>query len=47
MGRPSKGVGAIGPVGVGLNKPKNDLSRGASVEAAKSIAYIPAFQSLK
>ncbi|MGL5640476.1 MAG: phosphate acetyltransferase [Mycoplasmoidaceae bacterium] len=40
-------VVAIGPVVIGLNKPMNDLSRGASVEAAKSIAYITAFQSIK
>lgn len=47
MERLSNDVVAIGPVVVGLNKPMNDLSRGASVEAAKSIAYITAFQSLK
>ncbi|MGL4616790.1 MAG: phosphate acetyltransferase [Mycoplasmoidaceae bacterium] len=40
-------VVAIGPVVIGLNKPMNDLSRGASVEASKSIAYITAFQSVK
>lgn len=47
MERLSDDVVAIGPVVVGLNKPMNDLSRGASVEAAKSIAYITAFQSQK
>lgn len=47
MERLSNDVVAIGPVVVGLNKPMNDLSRGASVEAAKSIAYITAFQSQK
>ena len=47
MERLSNDVVAIGPVVVGLNKPMNDLSRGANVEAAKSIAYITAFQSQK
>ncbi|MGL4768930.1 MAG: phosphotransacetylase [Mycoplasmoidaceae bacterium] len=37
----------IGPIIVGLDKPMNDLSRGASVESVVAIAYITAAQALK
>lgn len=35
---------AIGPVILGLDKPMNDLSRGASAQSVIEIAYITASQ---
>ena len=35
---------AIGPVILGLDKPMNDLSRGASAQSVIQIAYITASQ---
>ena len=39
------GFSAVGPVIVGLEKPMNDLSRGASVSSVVDIAYITAAQT--
>ncbi len=38
------GYQAVGPIILGLDKPMNDLSRGASVESVIGIAYITALQ---
>ncbi len=39
------GFSAVGPIIVGLEKPMNDLSRGASVSSVVDIAYITAAQA--